>query len=1672
MDDMFLLLVVLMIRWSGGQVQQPAAAVREYYIAAVEIGWDYTHLDDADPASDQRKRYKDMPQKYIKAVYREYLDATYTVPKTRPEWTGILGPVIVAQAGERVVVHFKNLASQPYSISPVGITYWKQSEGVGYDDSTGGQEKEDDAVFPGGYFEYVWDISPKDGPTTSDPECLTYSYSSQVDTVRDMNSGLIGALLICKTSAFTENGLRKNPAFVLLFAVFDETKSWYGEVGERRSSENFKRGNNRKEYHTINGYVNSTLPGLKMCQGRTHVTWHLIGMGTAPEIHSIQFQHHSLEVLSHRKVTMEMTPMTFITAEMRPAVVGRFLISCRIHDHQYYGMNAIFTVEKCPDPVLIPGPDLRNVKHNDEDYGNDYSDDYSYELSEDLFNTINYQPKKPLFQARGSRGDQFKTWEHYIAIEEVTWDYAPHLKPTDSEFQSRYFKPAPHHLEYKYKKAVYVEYTDASFTQRKNPARTLLGPLLKGKVNDEIIITLRNLASRPFNIYPNGLTRIHLVQRDTPEKDLRSMGVSPNETLTYVWRLTPDDGPLNEDPQCLTQLYQSTVSPERDLASGLVGTLLICKNNAIDTRGRLFGPDKEWSIIFAVFDENKSWYIKENMLQSKKNPCNTTDPSFYNSNVIYSVNGIMFSGRQFVICKTDVAFWHVANVGTQSDFLSVYFTGNLFQYQDLYQSVLTLFPMTGVTVTMEPDVMGEWEISAFDGSLRSRGMSIYYTVRPCDNGDLPLVDHDTDEDDISEFIDQLDLQPRGKSPQNRTIWIRVCNKTLINNTQSVNISGQNVTDSKTEGTGVEGQPGCQLKKVTVTSQDGGIPLDILEEMEIDGEWKTSRNETEHNREGGVRQRRQAEGNGTDVDIRSGAAEEVEEERGEGGGGGGGGGGAVIVIREQAVENKTNIGAEVTAEQRSEMSSVITEPTGEHEEGSNISLTSKLLLSKKVSTKEQNSSQNMNKNYSTSKPEQPQVLEYNNTADRNLTGIALSLDYDDYSQEVNNTSDEYATNEIKPRSGEVRYQHHYIAAEEILWDYGVRKPHQLIKPREMHRGMRKFLPQYKKVVFRAYRDEGFQEPVSRGELQEHLGIMGPLIRTEINDLLTVIFKNKASRPYSFHLHGIYDRSQGAGIAQTHASSVPPGVPGDPLAPGEVRRYTWRITRMQGPTDTEFDCKTGAYYSTVDKERDLHSGLIGPMVICKAGTIKPHHFTQPHVQEFSLLFHTFDETKSWYLEQNLMRYCAPPCYASTDDPWYHISNKFAAINGYVAETLPGLLVAQNQQVRWYLLNVGSDGEYHAVQFHGLPFTLHTKQEHRMGVYNLFPGVFGTLEMRPSTVGTWLVECAIGDYQQAGMRAKLLVHNPQCMLPLGMKSGRIEDSQITASDYVDNWKPELARLDQSGYINAWMGKNKRSWIQVDLWNPTLLHGVQTQGVRAKLRDNYIIVFTVSYSLDQEVWTTYRGSSTSQTPIFYGNMDSSKIKRNRFIPPFVARYVRIHPVDFEQRPALRLELLGCDLNSCSLPLGLQKGLIPDPSISASSFYSSLLLSWTPSLARLHQEGRANAWRPKNSNPHEWLQVDLGKVKRITGVVTQGARSLLTQMMVTEFSVTVSHDGHSWSSVLEENSQREKIFTGNENSDEEAFTVFDLPLFGRYLRIHPRGWINSIALRLEILGCDTQQSV
>ncbi|TRY93962.1 hypothetical protein DNTS_021117 [Danionella cerebrum] len=1593
------------------------AKTLHFFIGTRETKWDYEFTDAQDPGADQRK-FSSGGHKYTKAVYTEFTDSTFTTTMPKAPWAGIQGPIIRAVVNDRVVVHFKNFASQSFSISPIGIPYWKQSEGVGYEDSSSLQEQGDDAVPPGGYYRYIWDISPNSGPTLSDPDCLTYIYSSQVDPVRDFNSGLIGTLLICKTEALTEDRRRKVPEFILLLAVFDESKSWYQDVSR---AEKQKKTSSVTQYHTINGYINSTLPGLIVCQKSQLVSWHLIALGSTPEIHSIQFEGHTLKVLEHKRVMVEMTPMTFTTALMKPNSIGKHLISCRIHAHRTAGMNALFTVEDCPEPVLasVPLPEKRNIKH--------YGDSEDEEDEDNMFNII-YKAGDPVSVLRTSAKGQPKVWVHYISAEEMDWDYASQSgdRLLSSPAVSEWFRKGPHRLGAVYKKVAFVEYTDKSFSVKKTSGKSLIGPELRGEVGDKFQIVFKNKASRPFNIFPNGLTSVQPLKMPNKGQrvDLRSLAVPPGQIMTYLWKLTPEDGPSEADPRCLTQLYQSTVDSERDLASGLVGPLIICKSQSLDKRGRVMTSDKEKKLLFTVFDENQSWYFEENVKRNSEDPerINRNDLDFYNSNVMHTVNGFMFNQLQFKMCVGDVILWHVASIGIQSNFLSVYFTGNTFEKDKSYGTVLTLFPMSGDTVTTEVEMLGEWEISAFDPSLKDRGMSVRYTVVNCERV-LPPTDNEDYDDEYMELIEKNFPIPRGTMGKNQTIAIRVCrNKTMTDSGKGQGNNSQ-TSDNATETRSRT----CEIRYIAVKREkdldslsQGAIPQDVLDEV-MEG------NSVERQKRSPVE---------SEINLRTTSLPPAEFMPDD-----------VNVLSSQSVVNEHNQSHNFSNlrpynSMRSKQSSRWEQRSSAKD---TINQNDVKVSNNEVLEDYGNSGKNQEKMeeilgpyYKDPKKIQSYVepvLEAVSNSSYNLTNVEnpKESDYDDYSDEESAMGPEhFAEDNVNIRSAESRYRSYYIAAEEIMWDYGIKKPSQLLKPREMRRGKRKYFPAYRKVVFRAYHDRDFKHPIRQGELDEHLGLMGPVLKAEIHDVLTVVFKNMASRPYSFHVHGVYDKTPGSSPGMGPENSKPEEEPGDPVPPGDERVYSWRISQRQGPSASEFDCKAGAYYSNLNMEKDINSGLIGPMLICRSGTLNPKVLLQRDVSDFFLLFTTFDERKSWYLDDNIKKFCSPPCRAKLDDPWFQISNKFSAINGYVSETLPGLTVEQYKTARWHLLNVGSNGEFHAVHFHGLPFGVGKDQEHRMGIFNLYPG---------------------------------------CIQPLGMQSGWIKNNQITASDHYADWRPSLARLQLSGSINAWMGTTTKSWLQVDLLRPMILHGIQTQGAKTSmgLSESFTILYSISYSTDQDNWTVYRGNSTKVAYTFNGNMDGSRVKENLFSPPIMGRYIRIHPLTFQKQPTLRVELLGCDLNSCSAPLGMERRLIPSSSISASSFFNKWMLSWSPELARLNQQGRANAWRPKTNNPHEWLQVDFQSVKRVTGVITQGARSVMKPIMVTEFTVLVSEDGHSWNAVKEQGTDAEKIFDGNMEYDEEALNLFDPPLFTRFIRIQPRGWVNDIALRLEFLGCDTQ---
>lgn len=77
------------------------------------------------------------------------------------------------------------------------------SAGALYPDGTTADQKRDDAVPPGGTLTYEWTLPEDHSPTLEESNCLTRFYHSHVSAPKDINSGLIGPLLICKRSTQT-----------------------------------------------------------------------------------------------------------------------------------------------------------------------------------------------------------------------------------------------------------------------------------------------------------------------------------------------------------------------------------------------------------------------------------------------------------------------------------------------------------------------------------------------------------------------------------------------------------------------------------------------------------------------------------------------------------------------------------------------------------------------------------------------------------------------------------------------------------------------------------------------------------------------------------------------------------------------------------------------------------------------------------------------------------------------------------------------------------------------------------------------------------------------------------------------------------------------------------------------------------------------------------------------------------------------------------------------------------------------------------------------------------------------------------------------------------------------------------------------------------------------------
>ncbi|XP_077570065.1 lactadherin-like isoform X2 [Stigmatopora nigra] len=321
-------------------------------------------------------------------------------------------------------------------------------------------------------------------------------------------------------------------------------------------------------------------------------------------------------------------------------------------------------------------------------------------------------------------------------------------------------------------------------------------------------------------------------------------------------------------------------------------------------------------------------------------------------------------------------------------------------------------------------------------------------------------------------------------------------------------------------------------------------------------------------------------------------------------------------------------------------------------------------------------------------------------------------------------------------------------------------------------------------------------------------------------------------------------------------------------------------------------------------------------------------------------------------------------------------------------------------------------------------------------------------------------------------------RCISLLGMEGGAIAESQISASSVhygilgLQRWGPELARLNNQGIVNAWTSAvhDKNPWIEINMQKKMRLTGIITQGASRMGTAEFVKAFKVASSFDGKTYTTYRMDGQRRDKILVGNIDNDSTKTNLFDPPLVAQYIRIIPVVCRKACTLRMELVGCELNGCSEPMGMKSRLVSDSQLSASSSFRTWGIdsfTWLPQFARLDKQGKTNAWSPSQNNRSEWIQVDLEKTKRLTGIITQGAKDFGVVQFVSVFKVAYSNDEESWNIVKDVITGRDKLFQGNIDNNSHIKNVFEPAFYARFIRVVPWEWQERITLRIELLGCD-----
>ncbi len=351
-----------------------------------------------------------------------------------------------------------------------------------------------------------------------------------------------------------------------------------------------------------------------------------------------------------------------------------------------------------------------------------------------------------VLQARPSAGI---VRTYYVAAEVTEWDYAPSGedrisgKPFEG-FAAIMMTSAPDRIGRVYKKAVYREYTDSTFTTLKpRPPEWehlgILGPLLRAVVGDTIRVVFKNLADRPYSMHPHGVFYTKSSEGapyidGTGAEDAGDDAVEPGQTHEYIWPVPDRAGPGPMDGSSAFWMYHSHTNEDADVNAGLMGPMIITARSRAQADGTPDDVDRELVLMFGEFDENASWYHEENV-QAHADPARvprdvTFADLYYISNLKETINGFSYGHTPgLVMREKERVRWYVFAT-TNFEVHAPHWHGQTVLANQMRTDVLSLLTMQMVTANMIPDNPGTWLFHCHVGPHLLAGMSATFQVLP------------------------------------------------------------------------------------------------------------------------------------------------------------------------------------------------------------------------------------------------------------------------------------------------------------------------------------------------------------------------------------------------------------------------------------------------------------------------------------------------------------------------------------------------------------------------------------------------------------------------------------------------------------------------------------------------------------------------------------------------------------------------------------------------------------------------------------------------------------------------------------------------------------------------------------------------------------------------------